>query len=133
MSEGPRVVIVAKRHAPEFLEKARGFLKGAKASLADGEETSAGALAIHAGISAADALTVHFLGQRSAGQRHMDVLGLLERVPPAQRGGVVNQLRTLLSEKNAVEYDQKLLPRGDGGAMVALAERIVARVASSLR
>ena len=133
MSEGPRVVLVDRRRAPEYLRKAEGFLRGAEAALAASEETSAGALAIHAAISAADAITIHRLGQRSAGQRHMDVLGLLDNLPPHDRGSVVSQLRTLLGEKNAVEYDDKLLPRGDGVEMVALAKRVLARAAAILK
>lgn len=133
MREGPRTVEVPRSQAPAFLEKAEGFLRGAEAALAAGEETSAGALAIHAGISAADALTIRLLGKRSAGQRHLDVLGLLTELPAPGQRPLVSQLRQLLSAKNAVEYDDDLLPRGDGAEMVKLAERIVARARQALR
>jgi hypothetical protein len=90
-------------------------------------------LAIHAAITAGDALTVRYLGVRSASQRHLDVIALIEKIPKEKRGEVTRQLRGLLSEKSEVEYDDQLLPVGRGEEMLKVAERVVERAAAGIR
>jgi HEPN domain-containing protein len=110
------------------LAKAERFLKTAKRALEQGgedEEDSAAVLAIHAAISACDSLTVRHLGVRSTSQKHLDVLRLIDQLPLAQREPLKKQLRTLVSRKNVVEYEDQLLPRGDAHAFVKVAERVV--------
>lgn len=63
----------------------------------------------------ADALTVFYLGQRSASQDHRDVLRLLDSVR-FDRGELSRNKRhlsDLLATKNAAEYEDRLLSEPD--------------------
>lgn len=125
MRAPPGTAAVERSRATVFLDKAEEFLRSAKRSLESGDRDAAGVLAIHAGISACDALTVWHLGLRSNSQRHLDVLGLLKQVQFEGRAHVERQLRELVSEKREVEYEDRRLQVGDAGKMVGLAERVV--------
>jgi HEPN domain-containing protein len=111
--------------ARRFLAKAEGFLRAAKREHGAGEANPAGAMAIHAGISACDALTSFFLGVRSKGGRHHDVLELVASLPVPEKNTIARQLRQLLDAKNTVEYDDRTLIAGDEDKMIEAAERIV--------
>jgi len=124
----PPTARVDPARASVYLAKAERFLKSAKRVLGSGgedEEDSAAVLAIHAAITACDSLTVHYLGVRSTSPRHMEVLPLVDRLPTPQREQLKKHLRDLVSRKNVVEYEDRLLPRGDAAAMVKIAERVV--------
>jgi HEPN domain-containing protein len=118
-------VAVPKLDARDYLAKAEEFQRAASRSLAEGDPNAAGVLAIHAGISAADAITIHFLGLRSAGQRHLDVLGLLSQTAHPRKVAAQRQLQELLGEKKAVEYEGRLVSVSDSNRMVKLASRMV--------
>ncbi len=63
----------------------------------------------------ADALTVFYLGQRSASQDHREVLRLLDSVR-LERGELnrnKRHLSNLLAAKNAAEYEDRLLSESD--------------------
>jgi HEPN domain-containing protein len=114
-----------KEQAARYLSKAREFLRNGQRALAEGDESAAGLLAIHAGISACDALTAHFLGVRSAGQRHHEVLELLAKAPIARKEALIKQLRRLLDEKNVVAYDDSKVSAGDAKELLEAAKRIL--------
>jgi HEPN domain-containing protein len=114
-----------KAQAKRYLEKAQEFLRNGERAYEEGDESAAGLLAIHAGISACDALTAHFLGVRSAGQRHHEAMDLLTKAPVPRKEAIAKQFRRLLDEKNLVEYDAEILSRGDAAAMLEAAKRIV--------
>jgi HEPN domain-containing protein len=116
---------VDRSRAWAFLAKAEEFLRSAKRTLQEGDHSAAGVLAIHAGISACDSITVWHLGRRSSSQRHLDVLALLKGISFEGKEGVERQLRELLAEKREVEYEDRRLLSGDAEKMVKLAERIV--------
>jgi hypothetical protein len=63
---------------------------------------------------------------RSTGARHLDVLALIDRLPTSRKGDLKKHLRDLVSKKNVVEYEDPLLPRGNGAQMVKIATRVVA-------
>jgi HEPN domain-containing protein len=128
----PGTAAVERSRATVFLEKAEEFLRSAKRSLEAGDRDAAGMLAIHAGISACDALTVSHLGLRSNTQRHLDVLALLRLVNFDGRPNVERQLRELVSEKREVEYEDRRLQVGDAAKMVELAERVVTAVGRAM-
>lgn len=89
------------------LEHARKFLDVAELVAGEGGEveytSAAAALAVLAGIAAADAACCAALGRRSRGQDHRQAIGLVEQVVPggAQAG---NGLRRLLSLKDEAHY-----------------------------
>jgi HEPN domain-containing protein len=117
---------VAPERAAAYLQKAEEFFAGAKRALDEGAPDSAALLAIHAAITACDSLTVRHLGLRSTSPRHLDVLTLVDRLPTPQKDQLKKHLRDLVSKKNVVEYEDRLLPRGDAVQMVKIAGRVVA-------
>lgn len=116
---------VPKAEAARYLAKAEEFQRGARRLLEAGDRNSAGVLAIHTGITAADAITIHFLGLRSAGQRHLDVLAMLAQTTHPRKASVQRQLNELLGEKKSVEYEGRLISVGDAENMVVLSARIL--------
>jgi HEPN domain-containing protein len=104
-----KTVAVARREAHIYRRKAEQFLEEAHEAVA-AERYDAGLLnAIHAAISAADAVTVVLAGRRSADPDHQRAADLLEEMgasTPASKERV-RQLRALLSRKNAVEYESR--------------------------
>ena len=118
-------VAVPRARAGVFLDKAEEFLRSAQRAFAAGDRDAAALLAIHAGISAFDSLTVFHLGIRSNSKRHLDVLGVLKGATFEGRAQVERQLRELIAEKRLVEYEDRRLLAGDAQKMVRLAERIV--------
>ncbi len=81
--------------------------------------------AIHCAISSADALTVFYLGFRSSGERHHDVLSLLEKLGIGHKeiSSKSQQLASLLSIKNAAEYEERLMDRHDAESAMKACER----------
>ena len=116
---------VPKAEAAQYLAKAEEFQRGARRLLEAGDRNAAGVLAIHAGITAADAITIQFLGLRSAGQRHLDVLALISQTSHPRKAALQRQLNELLGEKKSVEYEGRLISVGDAEKMVLLSARIV--------
>lgn len=117
--------VVPRGEAPDYLRKAAEFQRGAARLLEAGDQNAAGVLAIHAAITAADAITIHFLGLRSAGRRHLDVIGLIADTSHPRKATIQRQLNELLGEKKGLEYEGRLVSVGDSQAMVALSARIV--------
>lgn len=110
-----------------FLSRASEFLASAQESRAAGRRQAATSNAVHAGIAAADAVAVFFLGRRSAPQRHEDAVGLLatldlsrSEVEPRER-----QLRRLLALKTKSEYLDEAVSAQEAEEAVLAAERLV--------
>ena len=81
--------------------------------------------AIHCAINSADALTVFYLGFRHAGDRHKDVLQLLQKLEIEQKElhSKGQQLAALLAIKNAAEYEERLMDREDAEKAKKACER----------
>lgn len=84
--------------------------------------------AIHAAISASDAVTVALAGRRSADPDHQRAADLLEEVASGSEEirTRVRQIRALLAQKNVVEYESRRATSSEAGESVRRAERIVA-------
>ena len=127
MPRRARTVPVARSEARKYLGKAEQFLIEAQAAL-DGERHDAALLnAIHAAISAADAVSVALGGRRSTDPDHQRAVTLLEEIAGGSEGigARVRQLRVLLARKNAVEYESRRATMKDAGDSVERADRIV--------
>ncbi len=90
--------------------------------------------AIHCGISSADALTVFLKAVRHTGDRHEDVVQLIETLE-LDRETIKHksrQLLSLLQEKNRAEYEERLTT--EQGALTAMknAERFFSWVKEKL-
>lgn len=98
-----------------FVRKSEQFVRSSEAAVDRGDWDAAVSHAVHAGMCMADALTVFYLGQRSASQDHRDVLRLLDSVR-FERGELnrnKRHLSDLLVTKNAAEYEDRLLSESD--------------------
>lgn len=91
--------------------------------------------AIHAAISAADAVAVALSGRRSADPDHQRAVDFLEEVGRGSEpiGARVKQLRALLSQKNYVEYESRRATAKEAAEAVARAVRIVEWARETIR
>ena len=107
-----------------YLGKAEELLAAARQSLDAGYTLAAASLAVHAGISAGDAICGARTGQRSAGSDHAQAAALLEQ---AGREGkdAARLLARLLPLKNRAEYEPQDVPKSTAVRAVEQAERIV--------
>lgn len=87
----------------------------------------------YSAINTLDALTVSYLGKRASGA-HTDVLSLLKEILNTNEYDEVRkQFGSLLSMKNASEYQPDLMSSTDAEKSVKWAERIVNRVKTKLK
>lgn len=119
-----RTVATPRAEAAGYLRKAKEFLAGAHQGLEDDRPNSAALEAIHAGISACDALTIWHLHQKSRGEDHRDVLRLIRAVPGISDSKLERQLLEILSVKTEVEYGGGGLPEVRARKIVDQARRI---------
>jgi len=106
-----------------FLKKADECYAGMNAAFAIGHWNMAVIAAVHCGISAADAITVKFLGVRNSGSRHETVIKLLSRVRLPDIGKKGQQLSNLLRIKSTAEYEARLMNQSDASEAIRDAER----------
>lgn len=114
--------------AVEFADAAAGVLDA-------GKTIAAISLAIHAGISAADAVCGARLGRRAAGDDHDPVLALLTQAGP-DGIEVLRELRRLLPLKTQTEYEPDAIAVPVARRAVQRAQRCAAvakRVAAAVR
>lgn len=104
----------SKEDYKKFLKKADEFLETMRESLMKEKWNAAGLNAIHTGISANDALLTFHFGLRSISPKHDDAVKLL------------------ISVKNLVEYDVRLLSRAEAESLAKHAERFLVWVKSLL-
>ena len=124
MARSARTRSVSRAQIVAYASKAEEYVAAAVAELAAGRAIAATSLAIHAGISAADAVCGARLGKRSAGQNHDQLLVLLRE---AGRDGatVEKELRRLLPLKTKAEYEPEDIPISTAAKAVKRAERSV--------
>ncbi len=120
-----RVRTVPKSKSANFVRKSEQFLRAAEAAGARGDWDAAVSSAVHAGIAMADALTVFYLGQRSASQEHGGSIRLLESVSLGSDDIARNarHLSSLLAAKTRAEYEERLLSSSDAEDALVHARR----------
>lgn len=111
-----------------YLAKATQFSAEAVAALKSSRNDAAMLNAVHAAISATDAVCVALAGRRSADPDHQRAVDLLQEIGGGSRGiaGNVRQLRMLLAKKNVVEYESRRATAKEASETVTRAERFVA-------
>jgi hypothetical protein len=114
-----------KADARHYMEKASQFLTSMEAELSASRWDSAGLAAIHAGISAADAVLAYHGGVRSAGQDHRAAVDLLQQVLGDAAVEPSRHLKRLIDKKTLVEYEQRRLVRAEAADMAEHARRFV--------
>ena len=125
---------VSKELYQNYLLKAKENFEAMKAEFERGNYNSCSIGAIHCCISAADALTVFFKGVRHAGDKHEDVVQLLESMEIDREvlKYKVRQLLNVLNAKNSVEYEEKLTSRNGALEMMKHTERFFGWIQSML-
>lgn len=102
-----RTQACADTDADTRLRHARKFIEVAELVAGEGEEieyaSQAAALAVLAGIAAADAACCKALGRRSRGQDHRDAAALVEGVTPGGKRAA-SSLNRLLNLKDQAQY-----------------------------
>ena len=89
--------------------------------------------AIHGAINTLDALTTSYLGKRTSGE-HTDALAMIKGIlNQREYAETAKQFSSLLSLKNASEYQPDLMIQSDAERAVKWAERIIGRVEEKLQ
>lgn len=115
-----------------YVTKAENSLRIARIALEQGAYDSAVVNSVHSAINSLDAVTTAALGKRSSGQ-HTDIIALIKGIFSGKdHSDISKQFRSLLSLKNASEYQPDLMSRRDAESSVLQAERILARVKAKL-
>lgn len=123
---------VDQGRASDYITKAEEFLKTANDALQNNRYNSAVMNAIHSAINALDAMTTSFKGKR-ASDDHTEVLSLIQGIlPSSQYEEIRKQFTSLISKKNASEYQPDLMDEKDAREAIKLAERIHSKVKAKL-
>lgn len=133
MAKEIRTSYVPKSDYINYLKKAEEFFSSAQDSLIKEKWNAAGLNAIHTGISSADALLVSLHGIRSTSPKHDDTLKLLTSL--VKHKGLeenISHLRSLISMKNLVEYDQRLITQREAVNLSKHSERFLAWIKTIL-
>jgi len=114
-------------HTRSFLKKAEEYLASAEANLAAKPYTPAAGDAIHAGISAKDAIVTALTGSTSKGKDHATAAKELRQslAQRAEAPGAEKALRELLSAKADVEYGTDVVTAAKAEPLVRRARTLV--------
>ena len=125
MAKEARTRAVKRELYKNYLKKAEEFYRGMERSFNAKDWNACVVNAVHCAISSADAMTVFYLGLRHAGERHQDVLGLLQEIDfgPKEIQSKNRQLSSLLLIKNRAEYEERLMRKSDAENALKAAER----------
>ncbi len=117
---------VEKSKYINFLKKSLEFYQSMRDALDQELWSSAGLNAVHAGISADDALLVYFHGVRSLSSDHRDAINLtLSLISQDGAQEAASHLRRLIAKKNLIEYEGKVFSRTDAEEVAKHAERFI--------
>ena len=118
-----------------YLKKADEHYKTMELSYEEGLWTACVVNAINCAINSTDALTVFYLGFRHAGDRHHDVLQLLQKLDIEKRElrPKSQQLSNLISIKNAAEYEERLMDSKDAENARKACDRLYSWVKEKLK
>lgn len=117
---------VSRERHGTYLKKAQEFLRASESALKLGDWDAVGLNAVHAAISAADALLVYYGGGRSTGESHHDVGGLLQQhIKDDQLGSKIQTLSKVLSYKNLAAYEDREVSEAEGRDAEKLSRRFL--------
>jgi len=106
-----------------YLIKADEFFEAMDDSFAKRNFNATVLNAVHCAMTSADALTVFYKGVRHAGERHEDVIALLNTLGLPDMQNKNRQLLDLLRIKNSAEYEEKLMTETNALDSIKNAER----------
>lgn len=110
-----------------YIIKAKQFLDTARDAYDKKNWNAVGLNAVHAAISANDAVTVYYKKIRSASDKHSDAVNLLLEVlgHDNEAKDISKHLSWLINRKNLIEYETRLFYDKEAGEALKHAERFV--------
>lgn len=127
MAKKHKTTAITREQARTYLGKAAEFLKSARENMKNGQVNSAGLLAVHAAISAADALLGHHSGIRSSSTDHRVTAELIMDMGSGaeewKKQG--NRLNRIIGKKNLIEYEARQLNDREAAQLVEQAGRFL--------
>ena len=125
---------VKRAFADNYLIRAEECLRAAEGSLQKNDWNAAAICAVHGCISAGDALCVHFLEKRHAGDNHKEAMTLLKSINPESDVYLnqANRFSRVLGIKHMAEYEKRLVFRIEAERALKDCERFVAFVKEEL-
>lgn len=131
MTKTIKTATVPRSNHINYLKKAAEFHDAMLDSLSKGKWNAVGLNAIHAGISAADALLVFSKGVRSTSPKHDDVIKLISSsITHRNSAPNIVHLRGLVYMKNIVEYEVRLIDKNEAILLSKHASRFLEWVRS---
>lgn len=126
---------VDRLRARDCLQRAEECRNAMAQAFERGEFNACAINAVHAGISAADALCVFTKGVRHASQRHEEAVALFLDIGPHDEEikNSVKHLQSLLRIKTDAEYGEKMMGKGEAELCMKHAERLLSFVAPRIR
>lgn len=109
-----------------YRKKAQEFARAMEEAAKAGAWNAAGLNAVHAVISAMDAVTTQRLGERARADDHAEAAELLRRVPVEGAGDHADKARSVLRMKNLVEYEARDVTRSEAELLLKRARRMLA-------
>lgn len=108
-----------------YLAKAEQFVDTMKQAILSRQWDSAGLQAVHAVISASDAIVTYFGGVRSNDPNHRAVIGLLQDILGSEAAAASRHVNRVIAKKNTVEYEQRRLTQKEAVEMAGHAGRFL--------
>lgn len=135
MPRRSKTVPASRGEAKLYQGKAEQFLADARAAIKEARHDAAMLNAIHAAISAADAVTTALSGRRSSDPDHQRAVDLLEEAAAGSEEikTRARQMRQLLAKKNVVEYESRRATAREAAEAVDRAGRLVGWAAETVR
>ncbi len=101
-------------------------------ALAECKWNSAGLQAVHAVISASDAVIVYYGGVRSVELDHREVVGLLHDIIGEAAATAGRHVSRVIAKKNLVEYEGRSITQAEAREMAEHAKRFLEWVTGML-
>ncbi|MFH0987101.1 MAG: HEPN domain-containing protein [Candidatus Micrarchaeota archaeon] len=127
---------VEKFKYANFEKKADEFYASMQEALQKRRWNAVGLTGIHCAISCCDALTAYFLGKRSAGERHEEVVELLKEIKSideSEKKARITQILNILKPKTKVSYDSEIFRENEALDLAKRVERFYEWVKSILQ
>lgn len=124
---------ITPQGACNYLKKAEEFAASMEQSLAEGHWNAAALAAVHAAISAGDAMLAAFVGIRSAEQDHRQIVSLLAGHLGQDGDKMATHVQRVIARKSLVEYEERVVKKSDALQMANHVRRILQQVREKLR
>jgi uncharacterized protein (UPF0332 family) len=134
MTTKSRTRKVNKSLYSNYLKRAEECYMAAFECLKNEDWNAATICAIHACISACDAMCIYFLGKRHAGENHNDAVRLFKtiRIQDGNLSKNANRLNRIIRIKNMAEYEERLVFKSEAEKLVKDMERFFGFVRKEL-